>query len=274
MTLSPRRTHLRLRVLWVLLAVFMTASLCSCRITIIADTTDEASSEAAPVSLDDTEKALTQPDTQPAPTAAPSPAWQGAYYYDDGSYGELFLISSSSDTQVRGTYVFAYADGSYGDRAFTWTLSSATDASEPYGNGDGTVTYHLSDDRITAQYPAGWWGERDYLYICELDKAPKEIQHPYFGNQKTASSTAPFYGVWVFAAAERSGCDTIVRELRSKGLSAEVYVTTDWSNLNPEKYYVVSVGSYSTQEAAERALSDVQAAGYTNAYVKYSGEHK
>lgn len=57
------------------------------------------------------------------------------------------------------------------------------------------------------------------------------------------------------------------------GLNAFVVLTTDWSNLNSEPWYCVSLGSYSSQDAANAALPQAQAA-YADAYVKYSGSKK
>ena len=58
--------------------------------------------------------------------------------------------------------------------------------------------------------------------------------------------------------------------MRNAGYPAEVYVTTDWSNLNSENWYVVTAGTYGTESAAKNALSHVQEY-YRDAYVKYSG---
>lgn len=60
--------------------------------------------------------------------------------------------------------------------------------------------------------------------------------------------------------------------LSSSGITATVFVSTDWSNLNQEKFYVVSAGAYSTEDEANEALKTVQNLGYSSAYVKYSGD--
>ena len=49
-----------------------------------------------------------------------------------------------------------------------------------------------------------------------------------------------------------------------------VFVITDWSNLNTEKWYVITAGTYGTEEAASAVLPDVQRV-CSNAYIKYSG---
>ena len=48
-------------------------------------------------------------------------------------------------------------------------------------------------------------------------------------------------------------------------------MTTDWSNLNTEKFYVVTAGVYAAESDANAALASVQSV-YPDAYVKYSGD--
>ena len=54
---------------------------------------------------------------------------------------------------------------------------------------------------------------------------------------------------------------------------ADSNYTADWSNLNTEPYYVLSIGTYWTREEAESVLRGFQSKGmYPTAYVKYSGD--
>ncbi len=39
---------------------------------------------------------------------------------------------------------------------------------------------------------------------------------------------------------------------------AQVFVTKDWSNLNPEKFYVVTAGIYQSESEANAALASAQ----------------
>ena len=56
------------------------------------------------------------------------------------------------------------------------------------------------------------------------------------------------------------------------GFAGKVFVTTEWSNLNTELWYVVSAGVYYSQGQAEAMLPSVQVV-YPDAYVKYSGNY-
>ena len=86
-----------------------------------------------------------------------------------------------------------------------------------------------------------------------------------------ADSHASFYGIWCGAAKDKESAEKIASSLRDKGLPSNVFITTEWSNLNSEKWYVVSAGTYDSKEEAESILSQVKSY-YPKAYVKYSGE--
>lgn len=83
-----------------------------------------------------------------------------------------------------------------------------------------------------------------------------------------------FYGIWCYAATSDADAIKFAKEMSANGLTGYVYVTTDWENLNSDTYYVVTAGMYATEEEAKEALLKVQAAGYKDAYVKYTGERK
>ena len=54
------------------------------------------------------------------------------------------------------------------------------------------------------------------------------------------------------------------KKIRGNGFDAQVFVTTDW------KWYVITAGTYGTEEAASAVLPDVQRV-CSDAYIKYSG---
>lgn len=81
----------------------------------------------------------------------------------------------------------------------------------------------------------------------------------------------PFYGVW--CAGYKTEAEAI-SYIQSSGLvsyNPQVFITTQWSNLNKEKWYVVTAGVYGTKSAANDALSSVKSI-VPDAYVKYSGD--
>ena len=83
-----------------------------------------------------------------------------------------------------------------------------------------------------------------------------------------------FYGVWCSGSKNRADAEKVADTLSVKGFDAEIFVTTDWENLNPEKFYVVTAGVCKTKQNAEILLSKVKTEGYADAYIKYTGEKK
>jgi septal ring-binding cell division protein DamX len=85
------------------------------------------------------------------------------------------------------------------------------------------------------------------------------------------NNPSPFYGIWCEAYKKQSNAEAAIEKYIADGIDAEVFLTTDWSNLNSEKWYVISAGVYSSKEEAKAMLSTIQGI-YPNAYVKYSGD--
>ena len=61
--------------------------------------------------------------------------------------------------------------------------------------------------------------------------------------------------------------------MTAKGFDSTIELTTDWSNLNDEEWYVVTTGRWRDREEAESMASSLRLAGYSDAYAKYSGEY-
>ena len=81
---------------------------------------------------------------------------------------------------------------------------------------------------------------------------------------------SPFYGIWCRATKNRSVAEDAASEMEEKGLPAEIFVSSDWSNMNSEMWYVISAGTYETKAEAESMLPHVQDY-YPSAFIKYSG---
>lgn len=93
-------------------------------------------------------------------------------------------------------------------------------------------------------------------------------------NASTAAPTGAFWGIWDPASKDKAEMEAVAESIKKDhGIDAFVVLTTDWSNLNSEPWYVVSLGQYSSQDAANAALPSIQAI-YPDAYVKYSGDKK
>ena len=105
--------------------------------------------------------------------------WLGTYRYDDGDQGELYIVEESDDSEVRGVYVFCRADGGYESRDFVWSKDDSSTASELFGNGGSARVFHyLKGDRIVSDYPEGWWANRDYVRVSDVEHSYFEEEEP------------------------------------------------------------------------------------------------
>jgi hypothetical protein len=247
-------------------------------------TTDESSSDQEESS--EASQTQSKPDDNESSSAETGKNWIGVYLYDDGNEGEIFCITDADNEKISGIYVYQTEVGTYEKREFSWTLdgNDKTKATEPFQNGASNITYLLKDDRISVDYPEGWWPDRDYYFLCNIDQASQYVTNPaffdehsqnddysYSDNEDTDNEKAPFYGIWIGAFKDKTDAENFAAEAEEKGLNAGVYLTTDWDNLNSEPWYVISAGEYQTSDEAENELSDVINKGYADAYVKYTG---
>lgn len=75
-----------------------------------------------------------------------------------------------------------------------------------------------------------------------------------------------FYGIWCFASKDQWEAEQVADDLKDRGFDGQVFVSSEWSNLNPEKWYCSSAGACSTKSEAEAVLSATHNAGYSDAY--------
>lgn len=108
-------------------------------------------------------------------------------------------------------------------------------------------------------------------YEADLEKT-KTVQNTSQETRQVeeVNTPTPFYGIWCEAYKNESNAQAATKKYINKGIDARVFVTTDWSNLNSQKWYIVSAGVYSSKKEAKAALNEIQKQ-YPDAYVKYSG---
>lgn len=87
-------------------------------------------------------------------------------------------------------------------------------------------------------------------------------------------SKVPFYGIWVYASKDLSEATEFGYKVLEAGFSPDIFLSSQWDNLNPEPYYVVSARIYDTEDAAKMELEDIKKAGFEGAYIKFSGYYK
>lgn len=214
---------------------------------------------------------------------------QDGYYYafwggigDDFRYPEIVGVKREGDRYlIYYNYVFdetMYNDGSenYQPRGLImeaayenidghkyWTIYQETEL------GHAAAAEEVYQDKA-AEY-ADISGKYDWQSIVHASHETTE-------NTSTASDqnniNDGFYGLWVGAWSNRASADDQARAVKEAGYDGQVFITSDWENLNPTTYYVVTAGTYSSESEARANLADVQNRIIDEAYVKYSGKHK
>lgn len=88
------------------------------------------------------------------------------------------------------------------------------------------------------------------------------------------STSTPFYGVFIASYRDEQRANEAASRARAQGLDATVVITDEWSGLNQEHWYAICCGSYASEDEAAATLSAARSAGYSDAYIRYSGERR
>lgn len=139
----------------------------------------------------------------------------------------------------------------------------------------GLVTY--PDSQVLLSMKETYLMEKE-KYEADLEKTKtaqnteQETSQPTTQVQSVDTLT-PFYGIWCEAYKKESNAQAATKKYINKGIDARVFVTTDWSNLNSQKWYIISAGVYASKSEASAALPAIKKQ-YPDAYIKYSGSWK
>lgn len=131
---------------------------------------------------------------------------------------------------------------------------------------DAAVSAKQAEDAAAAQKQAEQ----------EAEAAKQQAEQAQSSSSSSISSnTSSFWGAFAMASKNYDTSKKKADELRNSGFpNAEVVCTTDWTNLNKETWYSVTVGRFSSKSDAEQAVSKLKAQGVSDAYSRYSGDHK
>ncbi|MBR6459753.1 MAG: hypothetical protein IKS49_06315 [Actinomycetaceae bacterium] len=91
------------------------------------------------------------------------------------------------------------------------------------------------------------------------------------GQESSSSQNEPFWGVWF--SAYKSDAEAQQAAAATGMPEVQVVVTSEWENLNPETWYALTYGRYSTEAEANQARQQILSQ-HPDAYVKYSGAHR
>lgn len=220
-------------------------------------------------------------------------AWEA---YCEGFGGHLATITSAEENaaiynmiQQEGLTLafFGYSDEeNEGD--WKWITGERSDYTnwvegQP-NNGTHDKNRHPQNyAQFSKKTKDGQWNDADigdssYHFVCEWDTiieqsnaAELTVEEESEDTETVTDSIVGFWGIWCSASKSEQVAEIAARKVREYGFDAQVFVTTDWENLNKEKYYVVTAGVYQSQEEAKAQLGTVQEE-YPSAYIKYSGK--
>lgn len=111
-----------------------------------------------------------------------------------------------------------------------------------------------------------------YTFKVNLYYNPDELIYVSDDCYCLSDEKIPFYGVFCYASEDEDDATEYCMGLWDKGYYVSWEMSSDWSNLNQEDYYVVSLGRYESEERAEEVL-DYFKDEYPDAYIKYSGDY-
>ena len=230
------------------------------------------------------------------------------------SYGDVALFEVACYDTLKSDRAEwkcrAYSCG-YGANESGWhevTLSNF------YITADGTANAQVKDKDATVFALAFLLGltEEDVLSWVELQQAsgenlstplwkvcypvlmsddavepyvPKSSSSSSKSNKKEQSSSSsatvapttnePFWGVWAASFKDAGNAAEFAAQAVADGWpEAAVYVTSDWSDLNSDTWYAVSLQRCDSQSDAEAAAKRASKSGYKGAYAKYTGSAK
>ena len=217
-------------------------------------------------------------------------ALQGLWVLDDEG-SELYLRFRGSDLFVyrkdSGKEVFYAAGGcEYSDGSFACTASRLGYGGMPF---ELSCDYKVTGDTLTlaptsmdlpeeipenADYSRAEDGKVPIMTMDEVELTSESFGM-FGGNTYYEDITSQdYYSVFVSSSKDRDQVEDFPEELEAAGITGSFLLfTPDFDQLNPEPYYAVATGLYTSEDDADKALSDVRAAGFTDAYVKPAGSY-
>ena len=215
---------------------------------------------------------------------------QGYWMLDD-SEENLYLEFSGSDLymykKAPDSEVYYLAGGcDHSDGSFECTASRLGYGGEPVGFTcdyvvkDDTLNLKFKDSDLPGDIPAKGKYIRidpEDVHVTTVDEVEFDSESfgMYGGGQDLEELTSgDYYGVFVSSSKDPDKCTPVIEKLEEADFyGSSIIYTPDFDGLNPEPYYVVAAGLYTSESDAKELLSDLKAAGFADAYVKHAGSY-
>ena len=206
---------------------------------------------------------------KPVKAAEITTPFYGIWCQADKDYNEALRYASIMSQYGCAAQVFTTTDWSNLNSEKWYVVTAGVYYSEESANAALASVRRIYPDAYV-KYTGYYQGAVSQNVPQYTQSAPSNSN---YSNSTQVSSYSPFYGIWCHAAKRLEEAQDYASRLMAQGFSAKVYLTTEWSNLNTEAWYVVSAGAYGTEAAAQNVLYSVKNV-YPDAYVKYSGQYK
>ncbi len=202
---------------------------------------------------------------KPVKAAEVTTPFYGIWCQADKDYNEALRYASIMSQYGCTAQVFTTTDWSNLNKEKWYVVTAGVYYSEESANAA------LSSVRRV--YPDAYVKYTGYYQGPLSQPAQSAPSYSYSAAPPQTSAYEPFYGIWCHASKKLQEAQSYASQLMAQGFSAKVFLTTEWSNLNTEAWYVVSAGVYGTEAMAQNALYSVKNI-YPDAYVKYSGQYR
>jgi hypothetical protein len=191
--------------------------------------------------------------------------------YDDTSGTRALVIDSEAESELdleSHEYRIKESDDGYiGEVELYWGYWG--ELSQNPGLSNYLVTYKLKPNE-SSTYGLAVSSIRISCIVQDESEVLEESKEEQVINEAT---DAPFYGIWCYASKDQNEAQKVASQLIELGFNAKVYICSEWSNLNQEMWYCVSADSCQTRAEAEIVQQAALDAGYSEAYIKYSGNY-
>ena len=157
--------------------------------------------------------------------------------------------------------IWVYASKSYDEAAETSDKVSSNGFSAYV---EDTIHWNNLNSENWYVVTAGKYASEDEANseLANVKKYYPDAYVKYSGDYNKASGfQPPFYGIWVSASKNYDDAKKTAGELSLNGFDGYIEDTTNWSNLNSEKWYVVTAGRYASESKSiiPTLMSSIQA---------------
>ena len=193
------------------------------------------------------------------------------YVYSKAADGQVSLSAGGCDFTKKHFECTANTLG-VGDQPWTWSAD--------YDVKGDTLMLDISGDSL----PGGLYGDAEFRRCDEKDIHTYSMSEIIFNDDSFGMNSGyweeyvddyanGFYGIWTAAEKDKDSAVEKARDLWFAGFDSYVAYSPEWADLNDDPYFCVTAGRYATEKEAKDALDELQADGYPDAYVKFSGAH-